>query len=130
MALTEEELLVLAALAREVIRANGNVTEEEAVALEKVSASVVKSIELGGGAYRMQAVQFEVGDPGALVGLMKRAATLFPDEEAVERAARGVTRPEARTTIRAAIALIAAADGTTSGDTPLLAWLDEAWRDG
>jgi hypothetical protein len=124
--LTPDELLAFGGLARCLVRADGQFTEEEQTALEGASAELFRRTTPRGGAYRTQRVEQE-GDRGAIFEVLQRAALALPDEDAVRRAAAGVTRPAARHLIYAVLRDVAASDVIATSEWPLLEWLSQTW---
>lgn len=126
--LTEEELLAFAGLARLLVQADGNFTEDERAALEDVSAELFGVTDMGSGPYREGPVVAQPPKNDAVWALLQRAQLLLPDEPSVRTAALGVTRQHARETIFGALYTVAAADVIDKSEWPLLDWLTSEWN--
>lgn len=125
-ALTNDERLVFAGLARLLIAADGRFSAAEAEALVEESTELFAA-RGEAGPYRAAPTAEQAPDPEALWTLLERAATALPNEEAVLTAARAVTRPEAREAIFDALYAIAASDVIDKSEWPIIDWLAESW---
>jgi hypothetical protein len=134
MLLTPGELLAFAGLARLVIQADGRFTQDEQVALEAASAELfTEPPAVEGGPYRTQASGEDEEaatkpDPELLWSLIERSQAALPDEDAVRRAAKAVTRQEAREAIFGVLYEVAASDVITKSEWPLVEWLASEWN--
>jgi hypothetical protein len=127
--LTDAELLVFGALARRLVGADGQLSAEEAAALEDVGSELLARTGAPVlGPYRSgPAAPTDAPDPERVADLLERAAEALPDEEAVLRAAREVTRQAARETVFGALYAIAASDVIAKAEWPILEWLEREW---
>lgn len=126
-ALTPDELLAFGGLARALVRADGQFTEEEAIALEEASADLFRSTTLTGGTYRTPPTTDHDGDSAAVFELLERASVALPDDDAIRRAAKQVTRQFARELIFGILYEVAASDVISKSEWPLLDWLSKEW---
>lgn len=125
-ALTSEELLAFAGLVRWLVRLDGQFSEDEEAAIEEVAVDLFS----GGateGPYRGAAETANAAAPEAIWDLIERAGELLPDEEALRRLARGVTRQEARERIYGALYVVASSDVISKQEWPFLEWLEKEW---
>jgi hypothetical protein len=122
--LTREELDVFAALARVLVRIDGKFSRAEAEAIEHVATQIL-GLPPSEGPYRESATGPERADATLVWELIERAERA--DDAAVQRAARGVTRAEARELIYEALHAIAASDAISREESSLLEWLEREW---
>lgn len=120
--LTHHERLTYAALLRTVVRLDGHVTPEEQSVVDEASRELLRP------SMAPDAAVSDADDARELGALLDRSAEEFPDDEAVRRAAAGVTRPEAREAIYAALLAVSAAGTITTGEAGLLDWLAASWE--
>jgi uncharacterized tellurite resistance protein B-like protein len=125
-ALSPDEQLAFAGLARMLIRADGEFTAEEQYVVEKVTAELVSGFTPDGSPDRDRVVPPEP-DPEATWALIDRAGRELRDEAAALRAAERVTSPEAREAIYRALREIAEADVISEAEWPLLDSLARLW---
>ncbi len=120
--LTHQERLTYAALLRTLVRLDGHVSpEEQELVLEA-------SRELLGPSMTPVGETTVADEDRELRALLDRSAEEHPDDESVRRAAAGVTRPEAREAIFAALLTISTAGTITVPEAGLLDWLAETWE--
>lgn len=119
--LTHHERLTYAALLRTIVRLDGHVTPEEQSVADEASRELLRPSMTA-------AVEVtDADDARELRALLDRSAEEFPDDESVRRAAEGVTRPEAREAIYAALLAVSTAGTITTGEAGLLDWLAASW---
>ena len=107
--LTPDELVILAALLRELIRTDGEISEEEIQGLDVVAT------RLGLPEARWQRV-------------WTRASTELPNLEATKAAAARLERAAAREFVYELLHNVASADDIVDPEWDLLEWLDEEWQ--
>jgi hypothetical protein len=136
--LTPDELLAFGGLALWLIRADGQLSEAEGQALEAAAADLFgdETPQATDGPYRTSPVDADDDAPddapkeNEVLAVLERAQLALPDEEAVRRAARAVTRQEARELIYAVLFDVAASDTISKSEWPLLQWLTTEWNVG
>ncbi|GAB4209581.1 MAG: hypothetical protein OHK0013_29200 [Sandaracinaceae bacterium] len=106
--LTDEEKLVLGALIRLMVRADGRFTEEEEQRIQDIGA--------------------EIGGSEELWRVVSDSAQKYTSEDATRRAIPTVTRPEAREMIYDVLFGIATADMIADGEQVILDALRKAWN--
>jgi hypothetical protein len=124
--LTEAELLTLAGLARAMTRMDGRVTGREQDAVLALRSSVSEGVTDAGSPYR-GTIGVDAIEPGRWRELLERASDTLHTEEALQRAALAVTRPEAREAIYALVAEIAIVDAIGPSEWRALEWLEAEW---
>jgi hypothetical protein len=122
--LTQEERQVFAALARVLVRIDGQLSRAERRALETVTGQLLTAMP-SEGPYREMPAPAPPADPAAVWALLERAE--LEDDEAVRRAARTVTREPAREIIYEALHEIAAIDAIAKPEWGVLEWLAKEW---
>jgi len=135
-ALTSDELLVFAGLARWLVRLDGTFSPEERTAIDEVAKDLLEAGggDAAGGPYRAQQVGRPAGeaaaavDPEPIWALIERAGETLSDEPSLRKAAGGITRPEAREAIYDALFHIAASDVVSKPEWPFFDWLTELWE--
>ncbi|MBN8609433.1 MAG: TerB family tellurite resistance protein [Deltaproteobacteria bacterium] len=105
--LTADEKLVLGALIRLMVRADGRFTEEEEQRIQEIGA--------------------DVGSAEELWRAVSESAQRYTSEAATKTAIPSVTRPEARTMIFDVLFGVATADTIAPGEQAILDSLREAW---
>ncbi len=105
--LTEDEKLVLGALVRLIIRADGRFTPEEEQRIQDVGA--------------------DIGGAEALWRVISDSAQRYTEERSIEGALPGVTRAEARDFIYDVVYSVATADAIGKGEQLVLDLLRKAW---
>lgn len=105
--LNDAEQLAFGGLLRMMIRRDGDFTDAE----EK----------------RIDALGETIGGRDAIWKMISRSAQAHRDDAAIRSAATEVTRPEARAAVLAALADVAAADGTSTKESEMIAWLRSIW---
>lgn len=106
--LTEAERLVLGALIRLMVRADGRFTEEEEQRIQDIGA--------------------DLGDAEALWGAISDSAQTYTSEQATRAAIPTVTRPEARELLYGVLFAVATADTIAPGEQVILDALRLAWN--
>lgn len=117
MALSEAEEVALVGLLRMLVKSDGRGSSEESAAYEKALTDCL-------GRKEEDASKFEV----RLKALEAKVDKELPNDEAVRKAAVGVKGKDARDTIFAALADVAAADAIVSAEASLLEWLAAEWK--
>jgi uncharacterized tellurite resistance protein B-like protein len=105
--LTADEQLVLGALIRTVVRADGRFTEEEEQRIQDIGA--------------------ELGSADDLWRAVSDSAQRYTSEAATRAAVPTITRPEARGMIYDVVVSVAQADTIAAGEQALLDSLRQAW---
>jgi hypothetical protein len=129
--LNDSELLTLAALARLMIRLDGQFTAEEERALGEIGDAIAAppSQRGGDGAYRENAAEsVEALGEAAFFELLELAGEELPDDASVREAARSVDRPEARASIHAHLHHLAISNPAQPRELELLEWLATEWQ--
>jgi hypothetical protein len=130
--LTSEELLVLAALLRCVIRIDRQFTAPEQEAVGRVAMRVAAPPEgedpEATTPYRESARALEPIGEERLFELIELAGEELPDDDSIREAALAVTRQEAREAIYGLVWEVAASDVAFRGESKLLDWLIGAWN--
>lgn len=129
--LNDSELLTLAALARLMIRLDGQFTEDEERALGEIAdaiAAPASQRDGGDGPYREGAEPVEALGEAAFFELIELAGEELPDDASVREAARAVERPEARASIHALLHHLAVANTAQPRELALLGWLATEWQ--
>lgn len=132
--LNDSELLTLAALARLMIRLDGQFTEDEERALGEIADAIAAPASqrgeenLGDGPYRGSGEPDEALGEAAFFELIELAAEELPDDASVREAARAVERPEARASIHALLHHLAIANTAQPRELALLEWLATEWQ--
>lgn len=130
--LNDSELLTLAALARLMIRLDGQFTEDEERALgeiaDAIAAPASQRDDEGDGPYREGAEPAEALGEAAFFELIELAGEELPDDASVREAARAVERPEARASIHALLHHLAVANTAQPRELALLGWLATEWQ--
>ncbi len=107
--LTHDELVILAALLREMIRTDGEISEEEIQGLDSIAN------RLGIPETRWKR-------------LWNQASSELPNLESVKVAALSLERAEAREFVYELLHNVASADEIVDPEWDLLEWLDEEWQ--
>lgn len=107
--LTRPEIVVLAACLRELVAADGRLSEEELEALAQVP----------------QRLGITDADWD---GMWDEAMRTFPNYEAAQEATAGLTRVAARELVYELLYIVAAEDCIVDDEWDLLEWLDEEWQ--
>src|SRR5690349_16798165 len=117
--LTSEELLVLAALLRCVIRIDRQFTAPEQEAVERIAMQVAAPGPRppGEGVFRKASTPLEPLGADRLFELIELAGEELPDDDAIREAALAVTRQEAREVIYGLVWEVAAADFAVRGES-------------
>lgn len=130
--LSDSEKLAFAGLVRVLIRLSGDFTPDEREAVGVVGAQFFLR---AGGATAYRTASEDVPDTAEMRvavddmwTLIDRAGETFADDEAVQAAALGVERQEAREVMYTALAEIARTDTISIAEMGLLDWLKGAWN--
>ena len=132
--LNDSELLTLAALARLMIRLDGQFTEDEERALGEIADAIAAPASQRGedspedGPYRGSGEPIEALGEAAFFELIELAGEELPDDASVREAARSVERPEARASIHALLHHLAIANTAQPRELALLEWLATEWQ--
>lgn len=113
--LSHAELLALGGLLRLLVRLDGRFSDAEREALRQVASMVG------------EAGAAPIGEE-RLFAILDEAASTLTDDEALRSAALGVTRPEARGAIHAAVTFVANVDVAPDRELSLLDWLAREWN--
>ncbi len=105
--LTDDELVTLAGLMREVIQADHEYTEAEKIRVDELAA--------------------EIGED-RFARIFEEAKRELTSRHDVKEHAKNVTRPEARTAIFDFLMKLAAADGVARPEEKPLRWLESWWE--
>jgi hypothetical protein len=130
--LSDSEKLAFAGLVRVLIRLSGDFTPDEREAVGLVGAQFFLR-DGAASAYRTSSddtpdaaqVAVAIDEMWALVD---RAGETFADDDAVQEAALGVERQEAREAMYTALAEIARTDTISVAEMGMLDWLKSAWN--
>jgi len=106
--LTEEEKLVLGALIRLMVRADGRFTEDEEQRIQDIGA--------------------EIGSPEELWRAVSDSAQKYTSEASTRHAIPSITRPEAREMMFGVLYGVATADMVAPGEQVILDALRLAWE--
>ena len=107
--LTYDEQMALGGLVRLMVRSDGDFSEAEEAALERVGTRIA-------------------GGLAPLWKVISASAQRFPSDDAILAAAKSVDRDEARLMIRTVLEEIAASDLIAETEHNMLLWLQDAWR--
>lgn len=102
------EQRVLGGLTRLMLRSDGDFSEEEEVAINRIGEAQ--------------------GDERALWKLISDSAQAYPSDAQIREAVGVVERAQARALILATLSTIAEADGVDGAETELLQWLRGQWK--
>jgi len=106
--LRAEDLLVLGGLARLMLRSDGDFSEDEEAAINRIGEAE--------------------GNERALWKPISDSAQAYPTDAEVRAVVGQVSSPDARARILSILETIAEADGVDSAETELLDWLREQWK--
>lgn len=126
VALTHEELLVLAGLVRLTIEADDRVDPVEARAVRRLASELAEGREGAGDAYRRMAPVASIGE-AAWSALWQEAVATLPTSEDVKRAALEIQRPQAREAIYGTVYDLAAVNTIEGAEWSILEWLEATW---